>query len=342
MTKISIIVPIYQVANYIEDCLDSVMKQDYTGDLECLLIDDCGKDRSITIAEEFIEKEKKENICFSILHHQHNRGLSAARNTGIDAASGEYVYFLDSDDTIAPDAIRLMVEPLQKKNYDFVVANYQITGSKDSAPVLGLKEGEYIGNEKIVNSYHTQWFAMAWNKLVSLDFIKKNDLYFKEGLIREDELWSFKLACVATSMYVIPDSTYNYLLQREDSIMGATKQVKKIEAMVRVMNGWVEIARTHYPEYSQQHLYYLLEMTKRNSYIESYSCMDWESRKQLYKKLRTLRLSLPTEISLLRKLIKLIRDIHSNEKFPAYIGFLDMELITRLAVLTRKMKSFIQ
>lgn len=337
--KITIIIPIYHVEDYITDCLDSVINQNFTGDLECLLIDDCGTDKSMAIAEKHIEKKKKENITFTILHHQHNRGLSAARNTGINAATGEYVYFLDSDDTIAPDAIRLMAEPLHKKNYDFVVANYQIIGSKDSAPVLGLKEGEYIGNKKIVNSYHTQWFAMAWNKLVSLDFIKKNHLYFKEGLIREDELWSFKLACVATSMYVIPHSTYNYLLQREDSIMGATKQVKKIEAMVTVMNGWVEIAHTYSNEYSREHLYYLLEMTKRNTYIESYSCMDWESRKELYKKLRMLRLALPTNISLSKNFMLLMRDLHSNTTIPTNIGFLEMELITRAAVLIRRLKS---
>lgn len=336
---ISIIIPVYNVEKYIIGCLQSVTSQDYKGDIECLLVDDCGSDLSMELAKEFIASNKKANITFTILHHQHNRGLSAARNTGIDAATGEYVYFLDSDDSIAPKAIRLMAEPLQKKKYDFVVANYQLTGSKDSAPVLGLKEGEYIGNDKIVNSYHIQWFAMAWNKLVSLDFIKKNHLYFKEGLIREDELWSFKLACVATSMYVIPHSTYNYLLQREDSIMGATKQVKKIKAMVTVMNGWVEIAHAYSNEYSRQHLYYLLEMTKRNTYIESYSCMDWESRKELYKKLRMLRLALPTNISLTKKIMLLMRDMHSNTTIPTNIGFLEMELITRGAVLIRRIKS---
>lgn len=335
---ITIIIPVYNVKNYIIDCISSVMTQDYKGFIECLLIDDCGTDNSIFLAEEYISQNSNTNISFKILHHKTNRGLSSARNTGIDAATGEYVYFLDSDDTIAPDAIRLMVEPLQKKNYDFVVANYQITGSKDSAPVLGLKEGEYIGNEKIVNSYHTQWFAMAWNKLVSLDLIKKHDLYFKEGLIREDELWSFKLACVATSMYVIPHSTYNYLLQREDSIMGSTKQVKKIEAMVRVMNGWVEITRTHYPEYSQQHLYYLLEMTKRNTYIESLKCLSLKERKVLYCQLRSLCIPAPSNICLKRSVLISIRDCHYNQKVPLPMGFLMMELIANAVVVIRKIK----
>ena len=160
-----------------------------------------------------------------------------------------------------------------------------------------------------------------------------------DGLIREDELWSFKLACVATSLYVIHNNTYYYLQQREYSIMAATNQIKKIDAMVIVMNGWVEIAHKYSKEYGWQHLYYLLEMTKRNTYIGAYSCMNLSSRKELYKKLRTLRLPLPKDIGLLRKLVIMMRDIHSNSLIPQGIGFIDMELITRLAVYIRKMKS---
>ena len=337
---ITIIIPVYNVKNYIIDCISSVMAQDYKGFIECLLIDDCGTDNSMFLAEEHISQNSKNNICFKILHHQYNKGLSAARNTGIDAATGEYVFFLDSDDTIAPDAIRLMVEPLQKKNYDFVVANYQITGSKDSAPVLGLKEGEYIGKEKIVNSYHTQWFAMAWNKLVSLEFIRRNNLYFMDGLIREDELWSFKLACVATSLYVIHNNTYYYLQQREYSIMAATNQIKKIDAMVSVMNGWVGIANKYSNEDCRQHLYYLLEMTKRNTYIESYSCMNLRTRKGLYKKLRIICLHLPKDTSLMVKIFFRIRDLHSSRIIPLNMGFLHMEMVTRLALFIRKLKSW--
>lgn len=336
---ISIIIPIYQVDNYIAGCLDSVIEQDYTGEIECLLIDDCGTDKSIPLAEECISTNRRKNISFRIIHHERNRGLSAARNTGVDAATGEYVYFLDSDDTIEPQTIRLLAEPLIKRRYDFVTANYQLTGTNDTAPSIALDEGEHLGNESIVNSYHTQWFAMAWNKLISLKFIKENNLYFKEGLIREDELWSFKLACVANSMYVIHANTYNYLLLRKDSIMGATDQIKKINAMVSVLSGWVEIAKTYSKDYSRQHLYYLLEMTKRNTYIEAYSCMNWQSRKELYKQIRTLQLPQPKDVSLLKKLMLLIRDMHSNPFIPQGIGFLDMELITRVAIFTRKIKS---
>ena len=77
--KISIIIPIYNVEEYIEECLQSVMRQTYKGEIECILVDDCGKDNSIAIAEQLIA-DYTGSIAFRILHHEHNRGLSAARN----------------------------------------------------------------------------------------------------------------------------------------------------------------------------------------------------------------------------------------------------------------------
>ena len=102
LPKISIIIPIYNVEPYIEDCLQSVMRQTYRGMMECILVDDCGTDNSMKVAEQLI-KIYNGPIDFKVLHHEHNRGLSAARNTGIDAACGDYVYFLDSDDWISDD-----------------------------------------------------------------------------------------------------------------------------------------------------------------------------------------------------------------------------------------------
>lgn len=97
--KLSIVIPVFNVAPYIADCLRSVMRQTYTGSMECLIVDDCGTDDSIAIAKQMIA-DYKGPIRFQILHHEWNRGLSAARNTGTEAATGEYLYYLDSDDEI--------------------------------------------------------------------------------------------------------------------------------------------------------------------------------------------------------------------------------------------------
>lgn len=97
--RVSIIIPIYNVEPYILECLQSVDKQTIGDDIECILVDDCGTDNSVLVAEDFI-KSYNGRVHFTLIHHQKNGGLSAARNTGIHAAHGEYLYFLDSDDTI--------------------------------------------------------------------------------------------------------------------------------------------------------------------------------------------------------------------------------------------------
>lgn len=110
---ISIIVPIYGVEPYIKKCLISIMSQSLTSGVECILVNDCTKDESINIAQKLID-EYRGNIKFRIINREENGGLSAARNTGILEAKGDYLYFLDSDDYITPDCIKVLAETAQK------------------------------------------------------------------------------------------------------------------------------------------------------------------------------------------------------------------------------------
>lgn len=214
--RVSIIVPVYNVEPYIEDCLRSVASQTYKGQLECIIIDDCTPDGSCDVIEKFI-KEYIGNIQFKLLHHDKNRGLSAARNTGIDAATGEYIYFLDSDDEITPRCIELLTAPLKRRKYDFIIGDYSVIGSnKDNYPPLLVKEKEMLKNYSIRESYLSyKWYVMAVNKLCNTEFVRNEKLYFKEGIIHEDDLWSFQLACLAQTMYVIRNQTYIYKVRRD-------------------------------------------------------------------------------------------------------------------------------
>ena len=233
--KVSIVIPVYNVESYIEDCLKSVAAQTYKGEIECIIVNDCTPDGSCAIIEQFI-KEYNGNIEFKLLHHTINRGLSAARNTGIDAATGEYIYFLDSDDEITPECIELLVEPLKNKKYDFVIGNYETVDSDVIFPQLLVERDDITTNEEIRNQYFKgNWYMMAWNKLCYLGFIRKEELYFKEGLINEDELWSFKLACTAQSMYAVTSNTYKYKI-RETSIMGSINQTRTADTFSTVTN----------------------------------------------------------------------------------------------------------
>lgn len=211
--KISIIVPVYNVSQYITKCLDSVYGQTYKN-IELILVDDCGSDDSMTIVHDYLTSHV--SIDAHIISHKKNRGLSAARNSGMEKASGEYVYFLDSDDYITPGCIEALVKPLNNKKYDVVVGDYQYSNGEKSDLKL---HNEELSNQQILDSYaNGLWYVMAWNKLCLKDFLLTNRLTFEEGYLHEDVIWSFKLACKAQSMYVINNVTYNYLV-RSSSIM---------------------------------------------------------------------------------------------------------------------------
>lgn len=113
--SISIVIPVYNVESYVEACIKSVMSQTYDGEMECIMVDDCGTDDSMVKVESVIS-DYLGPITFRIFHHTHNRGLSAARNTGMDAATGDYLFFIDSDDEITSDCIETLVTPVFDDN----------------------------------------------------------------------------------------------------------------------------------------------------------------------------------------------------------------------------------
>ena len=227
---ISIIIPIYNVEQYIVRCLQSVVAQKNISNIEVILVDDCGTDNSVALAKEFLAGCT--GLDYKILHHAKNGGLSAARNTGLRAATGDYVYFLDSDDEITPDCISQLTAPLRERDYDFVIGDYTTTIGHD-ASMLQLQTGELIGNDKVFSAYaNGLWYVMAWNKLCNRQFLLNNDLFFEEGLLHEDVVWSFKLACKAGAMFVVKKPIYIYSI-REASIMTGMSIDKDVSIYVK-------------------------------------------------------------------------------------------------------------
>ena len=124
MVSISIIIPVYNVEAYIRRCLESVMTQEFAGaTVECILIDDCTPDGSMTIVEEMVTNYDGP-ISFVLLKHKENRGLSAARNTGILHAKGDYVFFMDSDDYMMPHSLQYFLDNQSKyEGVDMIIGN---------------------------------------------------------------------------------------------------------------------------------------------------------------------------------------------------------------------------
>lgn len=217
--KISIIIPVYKVSAYIERCLQSVMNQTYSG-FECILVDDASPDDSMAIAERMIA-DYQGNIRFKVVHHEKNRGLSAARNTGTDAATGDYILYIDSDDEITVDCIEKLLRPVMEDGtIEMVQGNHveereglETIYNKGSNP-LRISTNQEV-SKQLFKHHHI--FGSAWNKLLKRSFAERCQLIFKEGLLFEDKLWMFYMQKHLEHVYICNDVTYYYHV-RPDSI----------------------------------------------------------------------------------------------------------------------------
>lgn len=180
---ISIIVPIYGVEPYIKKCLISIMSQSLTSGVECILVNDCTKDESINIAQKLID-EHKGNIKFRIINREENGGLSAARNTGILEAKGDYLYFLDSDDYITPDCIKVLAETVQKfpkaqivqAGAEATTKGFEYLSLKSTKLKEYTEDKRYIKREMLMAHYP----PTAWNKLIKRDWLLKHNFFSRK------------------------------------------------------------------------------------------------------------------------------------------------------------------
>lgn len=218
--KISIIIPVYNVEEYIAECLQSVMRQTYQGSIECILVDDCGKDHSIAVAEQQIAKYLGP-IEFRILHHKRNRGLSVARNTGLDAATGEYIYFLDSDDIIDSNSMEILYNAINSGDYAIAISyftkyingEYRVYDSKWIFDVPRVIEP---------NEYAERMLMQLSNFASTAKLYKREVLQpirFKEGILNEDTLFVIgSISVVEKNQYMcidIPFYGYHYRMRAE-------------------------------------------------------------------------------------------------------------------------------
>ena len=241
LPSISVIIPVYQASDYIDTCLQSLVAQDYTGHIECILVDDCGTDDSMEKARRFAASHSGDYRFFC---HDRNRGAAAARNTGMARATGEYIFFLDSDDTLPPDALRILAAPLAERPYDMVVGRYQESQPLEE-PCPSLPDGTVLEGTGILHRYlQKQLSVIVCNKLYRTAFLRQNKLDFVEGIIYEDDLWSFQAAVVARSLYVVDRVTYYYLIH-PGSVMTSTALQKRVRSFKTVMVGMYDYASAH-------------------------------------------------------------------------------------------------
>lgn len=188
------------------------MSQDLAGsEVECILVDDCGVDGSMDIVRRTIEAYHGP-ICFQVLSHDVNRGLSAARNTGVSHSTGDYVLFMDSDDYLTPDGLTYLLQQQQAHpEADLVIGNALM--KKDGTLLHpNLSEPWLIDCPDIFfrRMLRHQIYLYAWNKLIRRSVLTENKVTFIEGILYEDQSWSYHLFSVVSSVLLLPQVTYIY------------------------------------------------------------------------------------------------------------------------------------
>lgn len=236
MPFLSVIIPVYKVEKYLRQCVDSVLAQNLK-DIEILLVDDGSPDQSPQICDEYAEKYPYIRVL-----HKENGGLSSARNAGIKAAQGDYLMFMDSDDWWNKDVdVKAMLECVKAKSQ---VEMFLFT-SLDYIEGEGLfqrNEHQNLPEIKTDTVFHYYQSLLqngnlevsACTKILKTDFVLKEELFFKNGILSEDNEWMLRLLRVLKKVDILPEHLYLCRCGRLDSITHTIgkKNVKDLLDMV--------------------------------------------------------------------------------------------------------------
>lgn len=229
MEKISIIVPVYNVENYLRPCLDILLKQTYSN-IEIVLVDDGSTDTSGSICDEYAKKDSRIKLI-----HQPNGGLSNARNTGLDAATGTYIMFCDSDDLFLPTSCEVMVKEIERTKSDYVIGNYQNcmeNGTLWDNPVFNVEK--YKSFKLDIKDYKNSFFIMnsaVWNKIFNAQFLRNLNIKFVEGVPAEDAIFTTYCFMKAKSVYYLPEVMYLYRQRSAASSISMNCSAKYFEGI---------------------------------------------------------------------------------------------------------------
>ena len=211
---VSIIVPVYNVRDYVDKCLESLIYQSYEN-VEIIVIDDGATDDSGEICDKLAKSDKRIEVF-----HKKNGGLSSARNYGIKKAKGKYVCLVDSDDYVEKGFVKALVEESVRSNADIVVCGYN-----DEVPMSRTMTGKEAAVDLLTKQNNME--IIAWNKLYKRELF--DDIVYPEGENYEDNLTTYKLLSKARKVTYVQKSLYVYC-EREGSITNNDEKEKKLLA----------------------------------------------------------------------------------------------------------------
>lgn len=219
MTKVSIVLPVYNVANYLPKCLDSLLAQTLE-DIEIICVNDGSKDNSLTILQNYAAKDSR-----IIVIDQANSGPGAARNKGIISAQGEYIGFVDPDDWVDDDMYEKMYSAAQTHDADLVECGVITHNEKSGKTRSKLENFPLVPfSWKDNPQYLFGGITAGWNKLCRLDLLKREHIYYSEGYCAEDHIFTIGIRLAARKIVYINECMYHYLV-RSQSVSRKTSTV---------------------------------------------------------------------------------------------------------------------
>lgn len=271
--KVSIIVPVYNVENFIHECINSILKQTFT-DFELILVDDGSVDLSGAICDDYSKQDKRIKVI-----HKENGGQSSARNRGIEAAKGDYIGFIDSDDWISDEMYMILYTKAIDTNADIIACNI-IMHNKDLTNHLYCDKADdsfYDRNSAMNELYLNERLTFSpCNKLYKKELFK--GISFKEGYILEDMDFAYRIIHQANTIYYTGEALYHYRYNHESTMRRVFSKKRLDEFEVR--NNMYTFYLENYPHHANE-LYAERFLTGLMLYIsiEKY----YRDEKNLYK-----------------------------------------------------------
>lgn len=225
--KISVIIPMYGVENYIARCARSLFEQTFTSDVEFLFIDDASNDRSLEVLTSVIDEYSEKNLDVKIVCHEKNQGLPSARNTGLEHARGEYVMHVDGDDFLEKDALELLYNAILDNNADVAWCDYYIAFETNKRrlvqPHFDTPEDAVRGMLRGTMKYN------VWNKLCRRSLYVENNITFPDGMSMGEDLTMIMVFLHAKGCAYVNKPLYNYV--QNPNQMTAVYNDEKLEAL---------------------------------------------------------------------------------------------------------------
>lgn len=279
---ISIIMSVYNVEEYLDECLKSIFTQTYTN-IEVIIVNDGSTDNSIDIINKY--RQKNSNIVYI---EQENKGLSEARNLGLKVAKGEYILYIDSDDYIDSNMLQLMINKIKKDNSDMVIIGHRefyddIAGNDRDIYLDVYDDRIYTGKEVANMMLECKVMGVAWNKLYKRDKLIKENFNFESGRYTQDWYPTFKHISTLNNISFINQPLYKYRLRSSSTT--SKKNEKRLEDYNYAVSNIINYAECSNMLFDKKSIDKFKAITF-NRIISLYYSINYSNKSNIYKEFK--------------------------------------------------------